>query len=411
MKNIKQILITAIALLAVTNAMAEAWGQHYAKCYIGTKRYRAHTRISAIIDDAYRQCCNPGWNCYLSCSGCGYGCYPVTAWAHLVTGLDKGCSSATKNSSLNGNYYLNGVSGLRRGTAYSKHEYKKAVNNTWVANHLTSAGACDRYMPDTAILSSSRPGFAKALTESKVYLSDGYAHIDSITGMLLVKDSTYYTSVFKVYVVEARFEPDNEDPEEESGCLDLDNYHIIQEGTITLDGWGIKKTGIFYNMNDVVSTTQDSDSGSLRKVNLNNITQVLSYSIMEYDTNLVSIITFADSYYDYEAEQSSNKTELAQSEQENVTPKDVDANKFEFKVVSISKDEQLVELNTNTSELVKLELYDAKGASIMNISEGVLYPDTKYVFSINTTQLSSGLYFLNYRSASRQESLKVVVNK
>jgi thiol-disulfide isomerase/thioredoxin len=67
-------------------------------------------------------------------------------------------------------------------------------------------------------------------------------------------------------------------------------------GTISLNGWGVTKSGIFSGMNEVVSTTQSTDSGQVRKVNLGHVTQVLSYSVLEYDTDLVSIITFSDSY-------------------------------------------------------------------------------------------------------------------
>ncbi|MCW5908892.1 MAG: T9SS type A sorting domain-containing protein [Chitinophagales bacterium] len=412
MKKIKILWITIIALLLGNDLIADAWGQHYAKCYVVGKRYRAGTNISLIETKLLGYpCCIPGQTCLYSCTGCpNNSCYAMYGpdWTNVAWGVDKHCTSASRYNSYLGFHYLNGVYGIRKGMAFSKHEHKLAINNTYIANALTAAGiSCTRYIPDTIDLNIDRSGFSKALTKAQVYMSDGIANIDSITGSLLVRDSTFYTAVFEIYIVEAsRFDPEEDDPEVDKGCLDLDNYNIIQRGSVMLNGWGVSKSGIFSNMGNIVSTTHDSDTGSIRIVCLDSIVQKLSYSILEYDTSLVSIIVYADSYYDFEAENSSGKTDLENSEEYSSIPSCDD---FSIVLKTTDKDRRTLEIKSCDDEYANIDVIDITGKRISNSKGMNLLKGLNQSLHLNTKDLPTGVYFVVYQSATRKEVLRFVV--
>ncbi len=74
-----------------------------------------------------------------------------------------------------------------------------------------------------------------------------------------------------------------------------------------------------------------------------------------------------------------------------------------------ASDELHLRFVLNTSQLVNVEIYDAKGQLISQSNHGVMVP-AEHDIQINLSQWERGLYFLKFRAGSQQISKKIIVN-
>jgi len=74
-----------------------------------------------------------------------------------------------------------------------------------------------------------------------------------------------------------------------------------------------------------------------------------------------------------------------------------------------ASDELHLRFVLNTSQLVNVEIYDAKGQLISQSNHGIMVP-AEHDIQINLSQWERGLYFLKFRAGSQQISKKIIVN-
>jgi len=74
-----------------------------------------------------------------------------------------------------------------------------------------------------------------------------------------------------------------------------------------------------------------------------------------------------------------------------------------------ASDELHLRFVLNTSQLVNIEIYDAKGRLISQSDHGVMVP-AEHDIPIDLSQWERGLYFLKFRAGSHQISKKIIVN-
>ncbi len=379
------------------DALADAWGQHYSKCYVGTKRYRAHASIRNL------QYYNP--------YNTGYG---GNAWLQSVYNFDKGCTSAfTTASYYGGLYVLTGTPALtptyvvRSGSAYSDHKKNFADNRTYTDNAYTSAGGF-YYIPLNIDTTINRTGISDVNFFSEPYIDSGDTDlkIKNFEGYLKATKEKFYTSKIRVLFVY----PKNFDVfiNGELGNYDnidslLANHNLLAQGTLSLNGKnGLSGNGLFESdaasLYNALTLEEDEFGNENYALDLSKLTNI-TFTIPDSLKDKVSIITFADSYYDFQAEEASNKkdTEINVLLQSSF---DIYATTNNKVVFTPTKDEDAV-----------VSLYDISGKHIKDLYNAKTKAGVKYNFSINTSDLPKGLYLIRYQSISEGKTIRFVNSK
>lgn len=398
MKKITFIIAFLASVLFVNDLMADAWGQHYAKCYIGTKRYRAHAQVQ---------------NYYNSLAVYN----PVTGnndlvpnWSLESAGFQKHCTRAKANALYSGYRYLSGSGGgytYRYGYAYSEHAYNYAQNITQVNGPYTQAGY-HNFVPSESSNGYNRTGFSNTTFNATPLVENNAASISNFSGTLEVANQTLYTAEIKVWIVKAKFDPKDEyldDSELENG-FDLSNYEILGYGSIKVNGYGVQKDGIFAG--STLSQTISNDGSITKRVlNLNQLSNFsYTYNIpSNIDEELVSIITFSDSYYDF-ATESGNTSNKKSSFEENTSN-----TSFSLYPTINPDGEQYINITPTTTEVANVELIDINGKVVKTLWSKELLATEKHRLYIDKSTLSSGVYFVRYHSNTVTKVEKILITK
>lgn len=406
MKNLKLILIFIFCTTFAGEVLADAWGQHYSKCYISTKRYRAHANVRTLEDYISYVCCPSPGSCP-SYAYCPYGATPQTFRNMFNVAYDfkKHCSSATADKFYSGYHTAYGLTTLRRGSAYAKHQYKYAENLTWVGDPFTQAGCGDYFIPESIDTIVDRSGFSRTDFLASVSIENRIAKVDSIRGQMIVPKHKYYTSVIKVYVVVPNFDPAESEGEMEDNCLNLSSYTILDSGSVALNGYDVIARGLFSTPS---VSTLDTDSGTIKHINLSASFDTYMYEIPNtIDTNLVSVITYADSYYDYKAEELGSSSK---KENEISAPTSITDQSFSLKTNQVSKDIFQINLTLDVAEPGTLSVFDVNGRLVKTVFKNQFEVFKPYIFDLNMAEFSSSLYFVNYTSNTKSETIKILVS-
>lgn len=389
-------------MLFTIQLFADAWGQHYAKCYTVSKRYRAHANVSALkCTNLGMTCCMPGEGCIYSCTGCQFNCkafYSDSWWK--ISELSKVCSGcAEKSTSINQNFNLcNGFGYFGQGGAYSKHCNNYALDITWSKSPYIKAG-CNYYTPVNIDTTIDRAGYSNTVLEGKIGSNGRYSIVKDVSGHLMVRKNTLWTSVVRIYVVLANFNPEYEENDSSDNCINLSGYTILDQGELYLNGFGVSKSGLFIPYT-ISPDTLNTDSGTAYYIDLSQMNIDYSYRVASgVDTNLVSIITFADSYYDFDSE-FDGKTNI----------NDALPHQTELKFYCTHKGSIVsVHIEPSYSGDGIISLFDLSGKEVLQISNGYFNAGKLHKIDFTTDGISSGIYFLRYADKIQTKSIKLNV--
>lgn len=82
---------------------------------------------------------------------------------------------------------------------------------------------------------------------------------------------------------------------------------------------------------------------------------------------------------------------------------------FKLKATSTSSQSFDISIETPATENASILLYDIDGKMVLLLKEGFINSGEVLHINLDTKNLQSGLYLVSYRSATRKESINIIV--